>query len=72
LISGPNGTEFNGGESSSDSEDESYMDMERLAERSGKLQVLAKILPLWKEQGHKVIIFTQVRPSMAPLCALMM
>ncbi|EJK49391.1 hypothetical protein THAOC_31743 [Thalassiosira oceanica] len=60
LISGPNGADFNGGESSSDSEDEDYMDMERLAERSGKLQVLAKILHLWKEQGHnKVIIFTQ-------------
>lgn len=62
LISGPNGADFNGGESSSDSEDEDYMDMERLAERSGKLQVLAKILHLWKEQGHnKVIIFTQWR-----------
>ena len=29
--------------------------------RSGKLQVLAKILPLWKEQGHRVLIFSQTR-----------
>lgn len=30
-----------------------------LVERSGKLQVLAKILPLWQEQGHRVLIFCQ-------------
>lgn len=30
-----------------------------LVEASGKLQVLAKILPLWKEQGHRVLIFSQ-------------
>jgi SNF2 family DNA or RNA helicase len=32
-----------------------------LAERAGKLHVLSKILPLWKEQGHRVIIFCQWR-----------
>ena len=69
LISGPNRTDSNGCESSSsESDDEDYMDMERLAERSGKLQVLAKILPLWKEQGHKVIIFTQVCGKMLSRC----
>ena len=30
-----------------------------LIERSGKLEVLAKILPLWKKQGHRVLIFSQ-------------
>lgn len=28
-------------------------------ERSGKLKVLAQILPLWKEQGHRVLLFAQ-------------
>jgi DNA excision repair protein ERCC-6 len=28
-------------------------------QRSGKLDVLAKILPLWKQQGHRVLIFCQ-------------
>lgn len=27
--------------------------------RSGKLEVLSKILPLWKRQGHRVLIFCQ-------------
>jgi len=32
---------------------------EYLVDRSGKFEVLAKILPLWKEQGHRVLIFCQ-------------
>jgi len=32
-----------------------------LIERSGKLEILAKILPLWKKQGHRVLIFCQWR-----------
>lgn len=30
-----------------------------LIDRSGKLEVLAKILPLWKKQNHRVLIFSQ-------------
>lgn len=30
-------------------------------DRSGKLIVLAKVLKLWKEQGHHVIVFTQTQ-----------
>ncbi len=30
-----------------------------LMERSGKLEVLSKILPLWNKQGHRVLIFCQ-------------
>lgn len=44
------------------SEDEpGYNELEEdtLVERSGKLEVLSKILPLWKRQGHKVLIFCQ-------------
>jgi SNF2 family DNA or RNA helicase len=29
-------------------------------QRSGKLLVLQQILPLWKEAGHRVLVFTQV------------
>lgn len=34
---------------------------ESLMERSGKLEVLSKILPLWNKQGHRVLIFCQWR-----------
>ncbi|GAX09892.1 DNA excision repair protein ERCC-6 [Fistulifera solaris] len=48
----------------SDSEDaltdfEDVKDEETLMERSGKLEVLSKILPLWNKQGHRVLIFCQ-------------
>eukprot|EP00969_Alexandrium_andersonii_P245654 10856381-Alexandrium_andersonii.AAC.1 len=46
---------------SSSSDDEFYEEDDAIADQSGKLQVLSKILPLWKQQGHKVIIFTQWR-----------
>lgn len=42
-------------------EDEDMVVNESVVERAGKLQVLAKILPLWKEQGHRVLIFCQWR-----------
>eukprot|EP00850_Spirogloea_muscicola_P014056 SM000098S25136 [mRNA] locus=s98:436376:442665:+ [translate_table: standard] len=29
--------------------------------RSGKLQVVMQILPLWKRQGHRVLLFTQTQ-----------
>ena len=35
------------------------MDASYFVERSGKLQVLQKILPLWKQKDHKVLIFCQ-------------
>jgi DNA excision repair protein ERCC-6 len=34
-------------------DDSSINEEESLTERSGKLEVLAKILPLWKKQGHR-------------------
>ncbi|EJK76026.1 hypothetical protein THAOC_02232 [Thalassiosira oceanica] len=64
LISGPNGADFNGGESSSDSEDEDYMDMERLAERSGKLQVLAKIRPASSSSSSSTLLALASRPRL--------
>lgn len=30
-----------------------------MIQRSGKMEILAKILPLWKKQGHRVLIFCQ-------------
>jgi DNA excision repair protein ERCC-6 len=42
----------------SDSDDE-IGNGESLTERSGKLEVLSKILPLWHKQGHRVLIFCQ-------------
>lgn len=44
-------------DSSSDLDD--VKDEETLMERSGKLEVLSKILPLWNKQGHRVLIFCQ-------------
>lgn len=45
--------------SSSDETSILDVDKESLIERSGKLEILAKILPLWKKQGHRVLIFSQ-------------
>lgn len=38
--------------------------VESLVERSGKLEVLAKILPLWFSQGHRVLIFSQWKKTL--------
>ena len=48
---------------SDDDEDceDDIQEEETLMERSGKLEVLSKILPLWKKQGHRVLIFCQWR-----------
>ncbi|TYZ68914.1 hypothetical protein PybrP1_012252 [[Pythium] brassicae (nom. inval.)] len=40
-------------------------------ETSGKMQVLTKILPLWKEQGHRVLLFTQTRKMLDILESMM-
>lgn len=48
-------------ESESDEDDSNYDGDESIMERSGKLEVLSKILPLWKKQGHRVLIFCQWR-----------
>jgi DNA excision repair protein ERCC-6 len=50
----------NGDSSDDDSGAEITLE-DTLLERSGKLEVLAKILPLWKQQGHRVLIFCQWR-----------
>mmetsp|Transcript_4359 Transcript_4359/g.10213 ORF Transcript_4359/g.10213 Transcript_4359/m.10213 type:complete len:1276 (+) Transcript_4359:56-3883(+) len=42
-----------------DDDDDSIDNEETLTDRSGKLEVLAKILPLWYKQGHRVLIFCQ-------------
>jgi len=47
-------------EDSSDEEDEEE-NPHSFANRSGKLMILAKILPLWKKEGHRVLIFCQTR-----------
>jgi DNA excision repair protein ERCC-6 len=49
------------GHSSDDDSDADIALEDTLLERSGKLEVLAKILPLWKRQGHRVLIFCQWR-----------
>ena len=40
-------------------------------EDSGKLFVLSRILPLWKEAGHKVLLFSQTQ-SMLNICEALM
>lgn len=52
---------FGNNPESDDDDDDDGGNEETLLERSGKLEVLAKILPLWKKQGHRVLIFCQWR-----------
>ena len=42
-----------------DEEDDDQNNEFSFVNRSGKLKILAKILPLWREQGHRVLIFSQ-------------
>jgi DNA excision repair protein ERCC-6 len=56
---------------SSDSEEFASED-ETLMERSGKLEVLSKILPLWHKQGHRVLIFCQWRKMLNIIQRFMM
>ena len=52
---------------SSEGENSSMDDLtddESIVESSGKLEVLAKILPLWKQQGHRVLIFSQWKKTL--------
>lgn len=46
-------------EQDTDSVDDKFVDEDSLVDRSGKLEVLSKILPLWNKQGHRVLIFCQ-------------
>ena len=64
LVVGRNG-DFASDDESASSSDEDVYDHDKIADQSGKLQVLSKILPLWKKQGHKVIIFTQWRKMLS-------
>lgn len=50
--------------SDDDSGLEEITDEESIIESSGKLEVLAKILPLWKKQGHRVLIFSQWKKTL--------
>ncbi len=40
--------------------------MERLVASSGKLVLLDKLLPKLREQGHRVLLFSQARTHLAP------
>mmetsp|Transcript_50330 Transcript_50330/g.98455 ORF Transcript_50330/g.98455 Transcript_50330/m.98455 type:complete len:466 (-) Transcript_50330:140-1537(-) len=42
-------------------EEEEEEEQGTIVTRSGKMAVLAKVLPLWQRQGHRVLIFTQTR-----------
>ena len=45
-------------EDSEKEDDDNHAD-QLMIQRSGKMEILAKILPLWKKQGHRVLIFCQ-------------
>jgi DNA excision repair protein ERCC-6 len=49
----------NGKNSDDENGDEIADEDQLMIQRSGKLEILAKILPLWKKQGHRVLIFCQ-------------
>ena len=53
LLGAGAATRFDNG----DMEEEEY----GAAEMSGKMQVLKQLLPLWREQGHRALLFSQTR-----------
>jgi DNA excision repair protein ERCC-6 len=55
----PNAVPQDDDENLSGIDDDDLMEEESLVERAGKLEVLSKVLPLWKKQGHRVLIFCQ-------------
>jgi DNA excision repair protein ERCC-6 len=55
-----------------DDEEEPSEEFDYLVERSGKLEVLAKILPLWHQQGHRVLVFCQWTRMLSILQRFMM
>lgn len=64
LVVGPDGaldSAFQDESSTDEDNGDTMFDEDQLVERAGKLNVLSKILPLWQEQGHRVIIFCQWR-----------
>ena len=46
-------------ESAEEGEEETTEEDRLMIQRSGKMEILAKILPVWKKQGHRVLIFCQ-------------
>lgn len=54
-----NGHDSSSSSDEDDSDEDEFDESDNLISRSGKLEVLAKILPLWKRQGHRVLIFCQ-------------
>ncbi len=63
-INSRNMDEYSSGEDSLIEDGDDIFDEDSLVESSGKLEVLAKILPLWKEQGHRVLIFSQWKKTL--------
>jgi DNA excision repair protein ERCC-6 len=59
FVRNAGGQHITSSDGSDDSGDEYVDHDETLTERSGKLEILSKILPLWHKQGHRVIIFSQ-------------
>jgi len=45
---------------------------ETVVSRAGKLEVLSKILPLWRKQGHRVLVFCQWRKMLNIIQRFMM
>ena len=50
--------------SDEESQIDDFSDEQSIIDGSGKLEVLAKILPLWKQQGHRVLIFSQWKKTL--------
>jgi len=53
-------------------DDDETADEESLMQRSGKLEVLSRVLPLWQKQGHRVLIFCQWKKMLNIIQRIMM
>jgi len=59
-------------EEDSEVDDDETADEESLMQRSGKLEVLSRVLPLWQKQGHRVLIFCQWKKMLNIIQRIMM
>lgn len=64
LQNGGSNIQLTDDEGSEFDDENDITDNESMMQRSGKLEVLSKILPLWHKQGHRILVFCQWKKTL--------